>query len=102
MTRDYEITRANWRGIEIEIRWSPDYVVYDDQTRMAHLEVESISPKRAPLPITETGYRSHFTPLSAVQTYLTPEDYVAAWLDEASRSPEWRAVEQSSRQLSLF
>jgi len=101
MTREYEITRMHWRGIEIEIRWQPDYVVYDDQTRMAHLEVESISPKRAPLPITETGYRSHFTPIAAVQGYDTPEDFVAAWLDSASRSTKWRTFDLANEQLSL-
>lgn len=102
MTKDYVITRKIWRGIEIEIRWNPEYVIYDDKTRVAHLEVESISPKRAPLPITETGYRSHFPPLSEVEIYVTPEDYVEAWLDDMSRSREWQALEQSSRQLSLF
>lgn len=102
MTKDYVITHSVWHGIEIEIRWSPDYVVFDDQTRMAHLEVESISPKRAPLPITETGYRSHFTPISAVQNYVTLEDFVEAWLDQTSRCPKWQAFEQDSQQLSLF
>ncbi len=102
MTKDYVITRKNWHGIEIEIRWNPEYVIYDDATRVAHLEVESISPKRAPLPITETGYRSHFTSVEAVQLYVMPEDYVEAWLDDASRSREWQALEQSSRQLALF
>lgn len=77
-------------------------MIYDDKTRVAHLEVESISPKRAPLPITETGYRSQFTPLSEVEIYVTPEDYVEAWLDDASRSREWQTLEQSSRQVSLF
>ncbi len=102
MTRDYTITHKNWNGIEIEIRWNPDYVVYDDKTHMAHLEVESISPKRAPLPITETGYRSHFTHLSVIQGYASPEDFVDAWLNEASYSSEWRASQEAARQLSLF
>ena len=102
MTKDYVVTRTNWHGIEIEIRWNPDYLTYDDQTRMAHLEVESISPRRARLPITETGYRSHFTTVEAVQTYVRPEDYVEAWLDQASRSSEWRAFDEAQRQLSLF
>ena len=102
MTRDYTITHKNWNGIEIEIRWNPDYVVYDDQTHMAHLEVESIKPARAPLPITETGYRSHFTHVSAVQGYATPDDFVDAWLNEASCSPEWKAAQEAARQLSLF
>lgn len=98
MTRDYTNSRMNWNGIEIEIRWNPDYIVYDDQTHMAHLEVESIAPARAPLPITETGYRSHFTPIANIQGYATPEDFVEAWLHEASYSEEW----QERRQLSLF
>lgn len=102
MTKDYEITRTHWHGIEIEIRWCPEYMVYDDKTRVAHLEVESISPKRAPLPITETGYRSHFTSTSDVDIFVTPEDYVEAWLDDASRSREWQTLEQTGRQLSLF
>lgn len=102
MTKDYVITHSRWQSIDIEIRWNPDYVVYDDRTHVAHLEVESISLRRAPLPITESGYRSHFTPLEAVQTYVTPEDFVEAWLDRASRSPEWQAYEQSCKQLSLF
>lgn len=102
MTKDYAITRKIWRGIEIEIRWNPEYMIYDDKTRVAHLEVESISPTRVPLPITETGYPSHFTPVSAVETYVTPEDYVEAWLDSMSQSREWQLLEQSSRQLSLF
>ncbi|MDO9609871.1 MAG: hypothetical protein Q7J26_15210 [Brevundimonas sp.] len=102
MTRDYTIVRSHWNGIEIEIRWNPEYIVYEDRSRIAHLEVVSMSPKRAPLPITETGYRSHFTPVSAVQIYVTPEDYVAAWMDQASRSPEWTAFDQANRQLSLF
>jgi len=102
MTRDYIINRSHWNGVEIEIRWNPDYIVYEDKTRMAHLEVESISPKRAPLPITETGYRSRFTPVSAVQIYVTPEDFVEVWLDQASRSAEWRAFDLANRQLLLL
>ena len=53
MKKDYSITRTQWNGIEIEIRWNADYLVYDDRTHMAHLEVVSVSPERAPLPITE-------------------------------------------------
>jgi hypothetical protein len=102
MKRTYTVTRTHWNGIEIEIRWNPDYLVYDDQTHMAHLEVESIAPARAPLPITETGYRSLFTPFANVQGYDDPEAYVEAWLHQASFSPEWRSGEANRAQLSLF
>ena len=94
--------RTHWNGIEIEIWWNADYLVYDDRTHMAHLEVVSVSPKRAPLPITETGYRSHFTPKAALDGYDSAEAFVEAWLDHESRSPEWKAYDHASRQLSLF
>lgn len=42
--------------IEIEITLKPDY--FKD---VAHLEIRSIAPERATLPITATGYRSHFS-----------------------------------------
>lgn len=47
--------RFTWRGIEIEAIYTPL-----QWKTIAHLEVRSIKPERAPLPITETGYRSHF------------------------------------------
>ena len=102
MRQDYSITRTHWNGIEIEIRWNPDYLIYDDWTHMAHLEVVSVSPERAPLPITETGYRSHFTAKAAMNSYDSPEAFVEAWLDHEARSPEWRAQDMANRQLSLF
>jgi hypothetical protein len=102
MKKDYTITRMNWNGIEVEIRWNPDYLIYDDRTHIAHLEVVSVLPQRAPLPITETGYRSHFTPVETMNGYDGPEAFVEAWLDDASRSAEWRAFEAENQQLSLF
>lgn len=102
MTYDYTITHKNWNGIEIEIRWNPDYLVYDDQTHMAHLEVMSVKPERAPLPITETGYKSHFIQVSAVDRYDSPEAYVEAWLTHASYDPAWREAQAAKAQLSLF
>lgn len=34
--------------------------------------------------------------------YDSAEAFVEAWLDQASRSQEWKAFDQASRQLSLF
>lgn len=102
MKRDYAITRSNWNGIEIEIRWNRNYLVDDDHTHMAHLEVLSVKPERAPLPITETGYKSHFTHVAAIDGYDSPEAFVEAWLDHASGKPEWREAQSARAQLSLF
>ena len=73
-----------------------------DGQSMAHLEVESVKPARAPLPITETGYRSHFINRSNVDHMGGPEAYVEAWIDEMSHTHAWRETASASRQLALF
>lgn len=90
--------RFQWESIEIEATYSPiKWGV------IAHLEIESIQPKRAPLPITETGYKSHFHPCGTIEA--NGSDVVAqiiAWLDEEAVKPEWRAYAAKSRQGELF
>lgn len=93
-----QIYRLWWRGIEIEARYVPlQWGV------IAHLEIESVAPARAPLPITETGYRSHFHQPNTVES--RGGDVVAqviAWLDDEAVSPEWKAYDESRKQLTLF
>ena len=62
--RHVETHTLLWNGIRIEIRycpsWSESYeCVYGHP--LAHLEIETIDPARTPLPVTQTGYRSHTT-----------------------------------------
>lgn len=98
MEQQPQIHRFRWQGIEIETRyWPLKWNV------TAHLEVESIAPERAPLPITETGYRSHFHKRGTIEAQ--GGDVVAqvtAWLDEEATSREWRAYVEASRQGELF
>ena len=42
---------------------------------VAHLDITTIEPPRAPLPITETGYRSHFLHPDEVAAYGGPEAF---------------------------
>lgn len=102
MKSDYAIIHKNWNGIEIEIRWNADYLAFDDGRSLAHLEVQSIKPARAPLPITETGYRSHFIEAENVERFGGPLEYIDAWFNEISQSHVWRNAEAASRQLALF
>ena len=91
--------RLTWQGIEIEATYWPSKW----GGTIAHLEVRSIKPERAPLPITETGYRSHFHPCGTVEANGGDvAAQVMAWLDEEAASPEWRRCVEASRQLSLF
>ncbi|WP_109809670.1 hypothetical protein [Sphingosinithalassobacter portus] len=93
-----ETHRFAWRGIEMEaiyvpLKWG----------LIAHLEIRSLNPPRAPLPITETGYRSHFHQPGTIEAL--GGDVVAqvvAWLDEEAAKPEWQTHLERSRQYSLF
>lgn len=90
--------RFNWQGIEIEATYSPS-----KWGVIAHLEIRSIAPECAPLPITSTGYRSHFHPVGTVEAH--GDDVVAqvrAWLDEEAKKPDWQAYVNRSKQGELF
>lgn len=96
---DAETHRLTWQGIEIELTYKPE----DFGGAIAHLEIKSLDPERAPLPITGTGYRSHFHPVGTVEASEgTLVEQVAAWLDEEAKSKAWKKYVEDSRQLSLF
>lgn len=90
--------RFHWQGIEIEAVYTPlKWGV------IAHLEIRSVKPERAPLPITSTGYRSHFHTPGTIEAHggdVTAQ--VIAWLDEEATKPEWRQQAEASRQGELF
>jgi hypothetical protein len=103
VTRCTELHRFEWNGILLEItyepQWLPPHILGED---MAHLEVRSIYPTDAPLPITETGYRSHFIAASAIVAAGGPVAYVDVWLAAESQALDWRQREQAARQLSFL
>lgn len=70
--------------------------------QVAHVELEVLEPAKAPLPVTQTGYRSHFLPPEAVQELGGPVGFVRAWLDQEAQSPGWRKARSAWEQLDLF
>ena len=54
------------------------------------------------LPVTETGYRSHFIHPKELALFESPEAFVREWLDEAAKSSEWKLYKANSRQGELF
>jgi len=97
---EYQIHTLMWRGIEIEIRYNPDHF----HEVVAHLEIRSIQPLKARLPITDTGFKSHYPPFGAIE-----RDYdgdvvkaVAHWLNEEVNSKAWQRYEREQRQGELF
>ena len=101
-----QISSFFWNSLEIEIKYNPDY---SEATKkiggfcLAHLQVAS--KDRVPLPMTETGYRSHFTAAKNIEDFASPIDFVKAWLAESEQNKEWKAhlkIVQEQSQLSLF
>jgi hypothetical protein len=74
-----------WNGVRIDIACNMDYSpicrqIYGEA--IAHLEIRSV--RKEPLPITETGYRSHFVATDFIEEYGGPAEYVRCWLDYAA------------------
>lgn len=90
-------TVIDWQGISLSVEFTPDWGMMS----VHHLEIRVIEPEGAVIPITETGYRSHFfaEPLETTEDVVT---YVRDWLDSAALAPDWKRRVQAARQLSLF
>ena len=99
--KDRQTYQMDWEGIPLLIHYRPDWLnTSRSELDVAHVEVESEG--RVALPITETGYRSHFTSGASVEAEGGILAYVRAWLDHEARSPAWREHCAQERQLSLF
>lgn len=97
-------TIIDWQGITLSVTYEPSWlgVARAPDRAVAHLQVQAINPERAPLPITETGYRSCFLHPSHVEAAGGPVPFVIGWLDAEAASPQWRDHSDRFRQLSLF
>jgi len=97
----YEEYHTVWQNIGIAIRWAPRWLAGDDEEySFSHMEI--IADDRHPLPVTETGYRSHFCHRSDVEAHGGPVGFAIAWLDNEADTPEWKARLAAFRQPSLF
>ena len=67
-----------------------------------HLEIHVVSPKKALLPITETGYRSHFIDALELVNAGGPVSFVSAWLDREARTAAWNKRQTARQQGDLF
>ncbi len=90
----FESATLTWHGIEIETSCKYAHPIEG----FCHIEVKSAER----LPITETGYRSHFMPMAELEGFKTYVVYVAAWLEHAARSKDWRRYVENHRQGDLF
>lgn len=84
--------------IRLRITHSRDYLVEGTD----HVEVESIRPKRVPLPITGTGYSSSFIDWRQLKEAGGPVGFIEGWLARETQSKGWRQRDLAERQGDLF
>jgi hypothetical protein len=77
MKKNTERYRTDWNGILLEItyepNWMPARIVGED---VGHIEVRSIYPTSAPLPISKTGFYTNTLPASAIAAAGGPVAFV--------------------------
>lgn len=99
------VQRIDWRGITVEISYEPEWMGGLSKNfgePIAHLQIQSVSPERAALPVTETGYRSAFIVGAVITLEGGPVAYVRDWLDKAANDPAWKRTQEEAQQLALF
>lgn len=87
-----------WEHVRYRVRHTPDYIIKGTD----HIEVVVISPKKEPLPITETGYLSHFVTDGSCPGIDEAVVFFAAWIDREAKTKRWQKLDQKRRQLDLF
>lgn len=105
MTQTYETHRLEWNGITIDVQYCRAWLDCCEQIYgypLANLTIEAVDPERAPLPITETGFRSHFTRPDEIEVAGGPVAFVRSALDDVAMDPAWLEREAIARQMSLF
>jgi hypothetical protein len=87
----------DWQGIALSVT----YRANSYGPNVHHLEIRVLEPAGAILPVTDTGYRSHFFH-DDVDAHGGVAAYVTAWLDQAATDPAWKRRQEAARQLRLF
>lgn len=90
--------KLTWRDITCRVRHTPDYL----SKGWSHIEIIVLKPKGAPLPITETGYRSHFLGHDELQRAGGPVRFFLNWIEREAASKHWSKAEFKWRQGDLF
>lgn len=87
-----------WRDVTCRVRHTPNYL----SKGWSHIEIIVVSPKKAPLPITETGYRSHFLDEDLLKKAGGPVTFFFDWIEREAATRAWAKAEFKWRQGDLF
>lgn len=85
-----------WVGRDIRLSYTPRWA-----TQIDHVEMHALDG--AALPVTETGYRSHFFgPVDPILMMEVVETMMRDWMDSEAAKPAWQEYLNVAQQLSLF
>lgn len=87
-----------WRDVTCRVRHTPNYL----SKGWSHIEIIVVTPKRAPLPITETGYRSHFLDEELLKKAGGPVRFFLDWIEREATTKAWAKADFKWRQGDLF
>ncbi len=94
MAEEKHAARILWRGIAIDITLTINWL----GGTAHHLELRADRP----LPVTETGYGSHFLSADEEIDIEWAKGFVIPWLNEAADGKSWRKAEERRRQGDFF
>lgn len=94
MREGYQSFELIWQKRTIEVSYQANWLNSDTW----HIELRCSDR----LPVTETGYRSHFLCDPGFEDEQAVMTFIIAWLDDAARDPSWTRYIEDSRQLDLF
>lgn len=100
-----DIFTLGWEGFEIEVSYVSSYSKTIEEQysyAMAHIEIRTLSPKGAALPVTQTGYKSIFIAKPEIDRYGGADAFIRQALDEAAQAVEWKSRAELQRQYCLF
>ena len=86
-----------WRDVTCRVRHTPNYI----SKGWSHIEIIVLRPKGAPLPITQTGYLSHFLYEEHLATAGGPVAFFLDRIEREARTKQWAKAEFKWRQLEL-
>lgn len=90
--------RFTWRHVTLSVKHTRNYL----GPGRSHLELHVIVPVDCPVPLTDTGYRSHFIDTAELVAAGGPVAFMTAWLDREATSKAYREAEARWRQGDLF
>lgn len=92
------VEKFTWLGVEMSATHTRDWL----GDGWSHIEMRVLRPKGRPVPITDTGYLSHFLDEADLKAAGGPVAFFRAWLDREADSKAYHKALARWQQLDLF